>query len=114
MGENQVVDNVDIGRLRQVEFDQVEIYDPARFEGMVKINPINDRPEIDYTLHLEKSIMMLLELDPESTELSDQISIDELINFKIYKGKDGFKIELSSESDVQLYYSATYKEESFR
>lgn len=40
--------------------------------------------------------------------------MEELINFKIYKGKDGFKIELSSESDVQLYYSATYKEESFR
>ena len=42
------------------------------------------------------------------------MSVEELINLKIYKGKDGFKIELSSESDVQLYYSATYKEESFR
>lgn len=102
VGENQGLDsnNVDTSRLRQVEFDQVDIYDPARFDGMVRINPINDRPEIDYTLHLEKVVPMHLELDPESTELADQMSVEELINFKIYKGKDGFKIELSSESDV--------------
>jgi len=81
---------------------------------MVRINPINDKPEIDYNLYLEKVLPVILELDPESTEPADQMSVEELINFKIYKGKDGFKIELSSESDVQLYYSATYKEESFR
>ena len=57
---------------------------------------------------------MQLQLDPESTDLSDQIQIEEPINLKIYKGKDGLKIELSSESDVQLYYRATYKEEHFR
>ncbi len=57
---------------------------------------------------------MHLELDPESTEPADQIAIEELINLKIYKGKDCLKIELSSEADVQLYYRATYKEENFR
>jgi len=100
--------------LRQVEFDQVDIYDPARFEGLVKLNPITDKPEIDYNLHLEKNIIMILELDPDSTELGDQISIEEPITLKIYKGKDCLKIELTSEQDVQLYYQATYKEESFR
>ncbi len=114
MGENQPNENVDFGRLRQVEFDQVDIFDPARFEGLVKLNPINDRPEIDYNLHLEKSMVMHLELDPDSTEPADQIAIEETVNFKIYKGKDGLKIELSSESDVQFYYRATYKEENFR
>jgi hypothetical protein len=114
IGETQTNDNVDISRLRQVEFDQVDIYDPARFDGLVKLNPINDRPEIDYNLHLEKTIIMHLELDPESTEPADQIAIEEPINLKIYKGKDGLKIELSSEADVQLYYRATYKEENFR
>ena len=57
---------------------------------------------------------MHLELDPDSTEPADQIAIEETVNFKIYKGKDGLKIELSSESDVQFYYRATYKEENFR
>lgn len=74
LGENAGLENsVDTSRLRQVEFDQVDIYDPARFDGMVRINPINDRPEIDYSLHLEKAVLMLLELDPESTELTDQM-----------------------------------------
>ena len=59
-------------------------------------------------------MVMHLELDPDSTEPADQIEIEETVNFKIYKGKDGLKIELSSESDVQFYYRATYKEENFR
>jgi hypothetical protein len=62
---------------------------------------------------------MHLELDPESTDLTDLITTEEPITVKIYiQGNavipNSIRIELVSEVDVQLYYQATIKEENFR
>lgn len=62
---------------------------------------------------------MHIELDPESTDLTDLITTEEPITVKIYiEGNavipNSIRIELVSEVDVQLYYQATIKEENFR
>lgn len=62
---------------------------------------------------------MHLELDPESTDITDLITTEEPITVKIYiQGNavipNSIRIELVSEVDVQLYYQATIKEENFR
>lgn len=62
---------------------------------------------------------MHIELDPESTDLTDLITTEEPITVKIYiQGNavipNSIRIELVSEVDVQLYYQATIKEENFR